>query len=78
MGEWGDLPEPREAHEIEERRRSMMEHAFQMHARVYVLVNVFLVGVWLAVGGGYFWPIWPILGWGLAVGLQGGLLYNRR
>jgi len=34
----------------------------------YVLVNMFLVLVWAATGGGYFWPIWPILGWGLGVG----------
>jgi hypothetical protein len=32
---------------------------------------VLLVGIWLAVGlaGGawYPWPVWPALGWGLAV-----------
>jgi eukaryotic-like serine/threonine-protein kinase len=34
---------------------------------VYLLVNVLLIGVWAASGAGYFWPIWPILGWGIGV-----------
>ena len=35
---------------------------------VYVVVNVMLVAIWAASGGGYFWPIWPILGWGIGLG----------
>jgi class 3 adenylate cyclase len=27
-----------------------------------------LIGIWAASGGGYFWPIWPILGWGIGLG----------
>jgi class 3 adenylate cyclase len=34
---------------------------------VYVLVNVLLIAIWAASGAGYFWPIWPILGWGIGV-----------
>lgn len=41
----------------------------RIHATVYVLVNLLLVGIWAAGGGGYFWPVWPILGWG--IGLAG-------
>jgi hypothetical protein len=48
--------------------------AFKQHLAVYFVVNSFLVLVWLFTTGwrmgGYFWPIWPILGWGLAVALQ--------
>jgi hypothetical protein len=36
----------------------------------YVVVNVFLVLIWAIGGFGYFWPIWPILGWGLGVVLS--------
>jgi len=35
------------------------------HVRAYVSVCLMLVGVWALTGAGYFWPIWPILGWGL-------------
>src|SRR4051812_24621900 len=33
----------------------------------YLVINVFLIFVWMATGFGYFWPIWIILGWGLGV-----------
>ena len=31
------------------------------------LVAAVLIGAWLATGGGYFWPIWPMLGMSIAV-----------
>ena len=34
------------------------------------VVNAVLVGIWLAGGAGYFWPVWPILGSLLAVALK--------
>ena len=38
---------------------------------VSVLVIVlFLIGIWAASGGGYFWPVWPALGLSLTVGLH--------
>jgi class 3 adenylate cyclase len=40
----------------------------RIHATIYVVVNVMLVAIWAASGGGYFWPIWPILGWGIGLG----------
>jgi hypothetical protein len=38
----------------------------------YVIVNAFLVAVWYFSSGigSYFWPIWPMLGWGIGVALQ--------
>ncbi len=36
----------------------------------YLAVNLFLVLIWAIGGFGYFWPIWPILGWGLGVVLS--------
>jgi hypothetical protein len=32
-----------------------------------VVVNLVLVGIWALSRGGYFWPIWVIMGW--SVGL---------
>jgi signal transduction histidine kinase len=34
------------------------------------IVNVFLMGIWLAGGAGYFWPAWVILGSCVALGLK--------
>jgi hypothetical protein len=60
------------------RRGRGAEVALQIHGATYVLVNLFLVGVWLATGAHYFWPIWPIMGWGLALALQGWFTYGLR
>jgi hypothetical protein len=44
---------------------------FWNHALVYVLVNGLLVAVWaITNSGGYFWPIWPLLGWGIGLAMH--------
>jgi hypothetical protein len=64
-----DLPEaPAPAREARPARRASSDLA--EHVRVYVLVNLLLVGIWLASGAGYFWPVWPILGWGFGVAIH--------
>lgn len=43
----------------------------------FVAVNLVLVAVWALSGGGYFWPIWPILGWGLGLVKGGPCAHGR-
>lgn len=43
----------------------------------FLAVNLVLVAVWALSGGGYFWPVWPILGWGLGLA-KGGPCVRRR
>jgi hypothetical protein len=50
---------------------------FRAHVRVYVTVNLMLVGIWAATGG-FFWPIFPMLGWGIGVGANAWGVYGRR
>lgn len=33
----------------------------------YLSVMALLVAIWALTGAGYFWPVWPALGWGVAV-----------
>ncbi len=42
---------------------------FKWNLAAYFIVNTFLIGVWYFSSGdiNHFWPIWPILGWGLGV-----------
>jgi class 3 adenylate cyclase len=47
---------------------SVLAKSVRIHATIYVLVNVMLIAIWAASGGGYFWPIWPMLGWGIGLG----------
>src|SRR3954465_9033041 len=71
-----DLPAPPKP--PRPRRRSGLETSVRIHFTVYILVNLLLIGIWAASGGGYFWPIWPILGWGIGVGCPAAPLLARR
>jgi uncharacterized protein DUF1707/2TM domain-containing protein len=33
----------------------------------YAAVMTLLVVIWALTGAGYFWPVWPALGWGVAL-----------
>jgi hypothetical protein len=35
--------------------------------RAWAATSVLLVAIWALTGMGYFWPVWPILGWGVFV-----------
>ena len=41
--------------------------ALRHHVRTFLLVNALLVSIWLLTGAGYFWPMWPFLGWGVGL-----------
>ena len=56
-----DLP-PRSS-----RRSARARDDFRSHLRVFVAVQVLLVAIWALTGMGYFWPVWPFLGWGIGV-----------
>lgn len=43
------------------------EKSLAIHVRTYFVFCVFFVLIWAFSGGGYFWPIWPMLGWGVGV-----------
>ena len=40
---------------------------FRMHVMIYLLVNAMLVLIWAMTGAGFFWPAFPIAGWGIGV-----------
>jgi 2TM domain-containing protein len=44
---------------------------FYGHLLLYTLVNAFLVVIWAITGlHGFFWPVFPIAGWGVIVVLN--------
>jgi hypothetical protein len=51
---------------------------FATHLVVYVLVNAFLVAIWAFTGADFFWPIFPILGWGIGLGANAWDVYGRK
>jgi len=48
-----------------QRRRTLRDTAGKL-----VSLNGFLIGIWLAGGAGYFWPVWVMLGSGLLFALK--------
>lgn len=48
-------------------RRLKKKSDFRIHLLMYVMVNALLVGTWAMTGSGFFWPIFPIAGWGIGV-----------
>jgi hypothetical protein len=45
---------------------------FKQTCIIYFFVNAFLVGIWFFSSGpwNYFWPKWPMLGWGFGLAIQ--------
>jgi hypothetical protein len=56
-----DLPAPRRVH------GSPLRRWLHAHFGAFVIVNCGLVAIWAAAGLGYFWPVWPLIGWGMVI-----------
>lgn len=54
-----------------------MLQSFKIHTAVYLQVNLLLTGICAATSGGYFWPVWSILGWGIALACHAAPLLAR-
>ncbi|HXZ77499.1 MAG TPA: 2TM domain-containing protein [Streptosporangiaceae bacterium] len=51
---------------------------FHAHLLVYVLVNAFFVVIWAVIGVHmFFWPIFPIAGWGIGLVMNAWDVYWR-
>ena len=69
----------RPAHLLESRSGQDRDDRLRRHAGVYLGVMVLLVAIWLmTTPGGYFWPMWPMLGWGVMVVVHGSLRKSGR
>jgi hypothetical protein len=68
-------PESRRARRERRHRRgqrgSGTKQGFAAHATSYVLVMALLVTIWALTTQGYFWPVWPMLGWGIGLASHG-------
>jgi hypothetical protein len=58
-------------------RRIQAKRDFRGHLAVYLAVNALLVLIWALTSAAYFWPIWPMLGWGIGVVAHGVSVYAR-
>lgn len=51
---------------------------FWLHLMIYLLVNGFLVIIWVMTGLPFFWPVFPIFGWGIGVAANAWDVFLRR
>ncbi len=53
-------------------RMAKKRASFKWSLAAYVFVNSFLVLIWYFTSDSYdnFWPVWPMLGWGLGLAFQ--------
>ena len=51
------------------RKRVKELKGFYTHAAIYVLVNIMLFVINLLTGGGW-WFYWPLIGWGIGLGVH--------
>jgi hypothetical protein len=57
-------PEPEPARAPRRGHRRGRHHG---DLRAFVATSMLLVAIWALTGAGYFWPVWPIVGWGIFV-----------
>jgi hypothetical protein len=50
---------------------------FRAHLLAYVLCNAFLLTIWALTGAKFFWPAFPLLGWGIGVVFHAWDAYRR-
>jgi hypothetical protein len=72
MTENQNIPSPPESDELREiaEKRVRQKVALLSHIGAYIIINAFLVVVWLLSGRGYPWFLWVMAGWGI------GLVFN--
>jgi signal transduction histidine kinase len=51
-------------------RRLLKRRRLRHHAGAHVILNLFIVGIWLASGSSYFWPAWVMLGSAVAIAIK--------
>lgn len=48
-------------------RRLQAKRELVAHVIAYVMVNAILVILWSMTGAAFFWPVFPLLGWGIGL-----------
>ncbi|MEW5992062.1 MAG: 2TM domain-containing protein [Chloroflexota bacterium] len=57
--------------------RLKAKHDFRVHLVIFVIVNAALIALWYVTSTGadgsvaFFWPIFPLIGWGIGVVIHG-------
>ena len=50
---------------------------FLAHLLAYVLINGSVLIIWALTGSGFFWPVFPMLAWGVGLVLHAWDIYRQ-
>ena len=48
-------------------RRLEAKRGLMAHALAYAMFNLLLIVIWYTTSRGFFWPVFPIFGWGIGL-----------
>jgi hypothetical protein len=58
-------------------KRLQKRSEFWSHLAAYLLVNALIITVWVVAGRGFFWPLFPLFGWGIGLFFHGMDAFRR-
>jgi high-affinity nickel permease len=58
-------------------KRLKTKQRFHTQLAFFVIVNTMLIVIWAVTGGGHFWPIWSIIGWGIGLTILAYTVYFK-
>lgn len=60
---------PEDERELRQRAVKRLEdkRGLAAHALAYVMVNLLLIAIWATTGASFFWPVFPLFGWGIGL-----------
>lgn len=63
---------------VRARGRAEAKFGFYKHLAVYLAVGILLIVINFLTSPDYFWVIWPLLGWGIAVIIHAVSVFGAR
>jgi 2TM domain len=59
-------------------RRLWAKRGFMIHLTAFAIASLAMLLIWATAGGGdYFWPIWPIAGWGSGLAVHAWFTFGQ-
>jgi hypothetical protein len=56
--------------------RILARRQFFVHLMFFMAMNAYLVSLWARSGAPDFWPVWPLLGWGIGIAAHASHLFG--
>jgi hypothetical protein len=59
-------------------RRLWAKRGFKIHLTAFAIASLAMLLIWAtASAGAYFWPIWPIAGWGTGLAVHAWITFGQ-